>query len=216
MFKLSTNEPKARHPGGSLYYLSPNESDTEFSPIIFRNDDVNPNTDFVYLRAIYDVIHRNFPRAVIMSAVSILGKANAKGAVYPGDPFKDKKYGFFLDVNRAMCTSDMIRTMLGNTVIASHGLFHFHHGKVPKDIQELSIVSSCQYLGTDLFIPPFNSWNKDTEKICTKHKISLVGRDDWKCLEYNDFDPNHQLWYMHSWRYSVEEFTNKLAGVNVG
>ena len=176
--------------------------------IIFRNDDVNANTDPQQLKDIYDVID-DFPGEVqILSAVSVFSRYSDDGAVYPDSPFKSNPIDWFYDVDQ----------VVGNMTIynvASHGLFHVDHTQLTRDAQEMSILGSCSFLETRTFVPPFNKWNEDTQDICRENNISLVGPGQkWLSLEFNDFDPNHKHWYFHSWRYTPETMRATLMGIH--
>jgi hypothetical protein len=94
---------------------------------------------------------------------------------------------------------------------ASHGLVHVDHRLMNFEAQELSIVTSCSLAKCRLFIPPFNKWNLDTLKVCEKHDLELVKFEDgWKCIEYNDFDKSHGLWYCHHREFTIESFKKCL------
>lgn len=177
------------------------------SKMIFRIDDVSPNTDLFALSEIQGEIMDRFPDAEIWNGFNVFGKSSLDGAVYPGAPFKDREMGFFYDV-------DSVRTiphLIGKTV--SHGLLHADHSRLQYDAQEMSIVTSCKYIGTDIFIPPFNRYNEATEAVCRINGIKLVRIEDgWRNLDHNDFDPSHSLWYFHPWRYTVKSFKEKLDG----
>jgi hypothetical protein len=174
--------------------------------VIFRDDDVSANTSPGHLQDIYNIIN-DFPgEHQILSAVSIFSRHTDDGAVYPSAPFKDKPVPWFYDVDQ--CVGNLTITN-----VAAHGLFHVDHTKITRDAQEMSILASCNYLETRTFVPPFNRWNEDTQDICKENNISLVGPGEkWLSLEFNDFDPNHKLWYFHSWRYTAEEFRDVLWG----
>lgn len=168
--------------------------------IYFRNDDVNPSTDLERLYDIYELIGRTFPDAHIMSAVSLFGVWNSKEAVYPDLPLKTKDNKYLYNVNRLMHRHSYV---IGEVV--SHGMFHVKHSSISKDAQEMSIVGSCRYLGTDKFVAPFNDYNEDTIDVCVENKIELVTKQyDWKSIEHNKFDEKHKYWYFHSWRWSVK------------
>jgi len=84
---------------------------------------------------------------------------------------------------------------------------HVDHRLLKKEAQELSILVSCSLSKSKIFVPPFNKWNKDTDEICEEHGIELVKFEDgWLCMEYNNFDVNHDLWYVHSREFTVESF----------
>lgn len=168
--------------------------------IIFRNDDVNANTDLAKLGELYDILRAYAPSAEIMSCVTILSKGSLTGAVYPSLPLKTKPFHYFLEVDNVM-----LAKYVDGTRIVSHGLWHLDHAKLEPSLQEASIVSSCRLLKTDVFVPPFNSWNEYTELICERHGIKLVKYEEgWRSFEHNDFDPSHALWYFHSWRWNKD------------
>jgi len=175
--------------------------------LIFRNDDVNMNSDFIEMDEMYRMIRKSFPTSEIWSCVTIFSRGNAKGTVYPTVPFKDKPFNYFLEVDR-VC--DQYRAP-DYVKVVSHGLWHLNHSKINPELQEASIVTSCNLLDTATFVPPFNAWNKDTDKICKKHDIELVKFEDgWKSLEHNAFDPRHKKWYFHSWNFNPEKLAKQL------
>lgn len=180
------------------------------SKIIFRNDDVTLNTDFLKLDEMYHTIYSECPDAEIWSCVTVFSKNNDMGSVYPDPPFKSRSMEFFYDVNRAC--DNYFAPM--NSRVVSHGLWHINHAQVGYELQEASIVTSCKVLDTDVFVPPFNAWNKDTELICIRHGIALIksASDGWKSLEHNDFDKEHKRWYLHSWRYTPQTLEAALRG----
>ena len=34
--------------------------------------------------------------------------------------------------------------------------------------------------------------------------------DGWLCMEYNTFDEDHGLWYLHSREFTIQTFNQKL------
>lgn len=176
--------------------------------LVFRNDDINPNVRLEIVDRYYDIIHSLFPNAEIISCVTLMAKQNYKGSIYPKTPFKDNNLEFFYDVD------SFVREVhtYPNTQIASHGLFHVDCTKLDYQSQEMNIVSSCNYLKTKMFVPPFNKYNQDTEAVCYKHGITLVKPESWKSLEHEPFDMEHQNWYFHSWRLTPEKLRNILSG----
>jgi hypothetical protein len=94
---------------------------------------------------------------------------------------------------------------------ASHGLVHVDHRLLTKEAQEMSILVSCSLAKSSIFVPPFNKWNKDTEQICEEHGIKLVKFEEgWLYAEYNQFDPSHDKWYLHSREFTIYSFTKWL------
>lgn len=94
---------------------------------------------------------------------------------------------------------------------ASHSLIHIDHRLLTKEAQEMSILVSCSLIKCSILVPPFNKWNKDTEDICKEHDIKLIKFEEgWKCCEYNEYDDNHNLWYLHSREFTFENFKKWL------
>lgn len=178
--------------------------------LIFRNDDVNENTDIIQLYGMYSHLRALYPDAKIISGITVLSRSNKKGSVYGNVPFKDNPVSWFYDVDLAWKGFGLVSD------IASHGLLHIDHSKAVKEVQEMSILTSCNLLKTRAFIPPFNRWNSETLNICIKNDIELIGLGGkWKSLEFEPFDPNHKYWYFHSWRFNIESF-KKALDVNSG
>ena len=76
----------------------------------------------------------------------------------------------------------------------------------------MSIITSCSLAQGKTFIPPFNKWDKNTESICEEFGIELIKFEDgWLCMEYNSFDPEQELWYLHSREFTLEDFKTWLG-----
>lgn len=195
-----------------MFNLQEDEQEAKtLKEVIFRNDDVNPNTDFIELAKIYQTIREYFPGARILQAVTIFGNykgIKGQGEVYQDDvPFKDNPNNWFYYVNAQL---DQKFPRFKDIEIASHGLLHSDHTKLSHDAQEMSIVTSCNILNSKIFVPPFNKWNEDTDDICLRNEIILVKSKNWKNLEYEEFNKNHRLWYFHSWRWTHKSFRRKV------
>lgn len=174
---------------------------------VFRNDDVNANTNMAQLAELYAVLREFDPSAEIWSCVTVLSKTSQLGSVYPSLPLKLKPFHYFLEVDDALVPHDL--NLLSRVV--SHGLWHLDHSKIEPQLQEASIVSSCRLLKTDIFVPPFNNWNGYTEMVCERHGIQLVKYEEgWKSFEHNEYDPSHDLWYFHSWKWTPERLRSYL------
>lgn len=173
--------------------------------IVFRNDDVSFNTDKKKLANIYGIIHNLFPNAEIWSCITIFSQNNFKGSVYQDTPFKNREINWFYK-NADVVMSDYRHPLYK---IASHGLYHIDHSKVSRDTQEMSIIGSCSYLKTDIFVPPFNRFNQDTIDICFDNSIKF-NKDGWKSLEHNVFDSRHKFWYFHSWSLTINKLKDML------
>lgn len=165
--------------------------------LIVRNDDVNPNTDFLRLKEIYDVIKSILPTVEIWSCVTVFAGRNKRGSVYGDIPFKDKGSAWIYQ--HSDCVMGLAPSSLSK--VASHGLFHIDHSAADYQTQEMSIVSSCAYLKTKTFVPPFNRLNQNTLDICFDHGIEIIVAG-WRSMDCEVFDINHSLWYLHSWRWT--------------
>lgn len=176
--------------------------------IIFRIDDVSANTDMESLKRMIFCIKESFNARIILG-VNLFSRYSPGGSVYPDVPFKNKSNSYFYDVNRFRCDFEFIDN---DIELASHGLFHSDHSKLHRDAQEMSILSSCRFLNSSFFIPPFNRYNETTEDICISHGIKLLKMEDgWKSLEHNEFDLAHTLWYFHPWRWTANSFKDKIC-----
>lgn len=81
----------------------------------------------------------------------------------------------------------------------SHGFIHIDHRLMCEEAQELSIISSCSLIKTNVFAPPLNKWNEATEKICDRNNIHLQKFEDgWRGVEHNSFSLAVDKWYLHS------------------
>lgn len=177
--------------------------------LVFRNDDVCANTDIDKLHSeFYEPIHKAYPMADILSCVTLFSKKSDIGSVYPDVPFKDKPLEYFLSVDSFLGkykAPDYVQ-------VASHGTWHFDHSAVSSEAQFCSIVSSCVILDTRIFVPPFNRYNADTEKICKDNGIFLVKPSDgWKSMECEAFNKEHDKWYFHSWRWESNKFLEAIS-----
>lgn len=183
--------------------------------LVFRNDDVNVNTSLIQLGGMYEDIRTRFPEAEIWSVVSSVGRASGKQSVYPDLPLRNHELEYFFDKADALWIPKNRFFNFGK--IVSHGLVHCDHAKMSYDAQLMSIVTSCRVLDTNIFVPPFSSSNSDTVRICHQNGIHLsLPSEGWKSLEAEPFDPNHELWFFHSWRFTPESFRNIFKEVAVG
>jgi hypothetical protein len=176
--------------------------------IIFRDDDISPSSNFRQIDGCHKVLRQLFPGCAIISCITLFSKYNKIGSVYQEIPFKGKPKEWFYDVDKFLLEYEYIN----RDVIASHGLIHSNHAKLSRDAQEMSILTSCRFLKTNMFVPPFNAHNKHTADICEKNDIKLLNvLHPWKSIEFNNFDANHKYWYFHSWRFTPESLREKFA-----
>ncbi len=170
--------------------------------MIIRNDDINPNSNPEHILEMYKDIMLMYPDAEIWSCISLLGKSSVNGSVYPELPLRNHDMKYFYKVN---CFFSRIPSGLHK--IVSHGLLHLDHSKLSKDAQEMSILTSCELLDTKIFVSPFSAFNETTKQICKNNDIHMsVPSDGWKSLESEPFNPKHELWFFHSWRFTPKTF----------
>lgn len=175
--------------------------------MIFRNDDISVNTNLEELIDIYNIILEFFPSAEIWSCITLFAQMNNNGSVYKNTPFKNNEIRWFYDKADDVLGS---RIMPQLYTIASHGLYHVDHSKLHKHAQEMSILGSCGFLKSKIFVPPFNKYNKDTMDICFDNNIQMIP-EGWKNLENEEFDSRFQRWYFHGWRLTAKELREKLS-----
>ena len=171
--------------------------------IIFRNDDVNPNSNIEDIKAMYMIIRKYFPHAEIWSAVNMIAKTSKDGSCYPAIKPKDIK---FTDVNLIFDRKHL--PDLEN--IASHGLLHLDHRNVDRDLQKYSILTSCALLNTKVFVPPFWRWNAETNQICEAAGVKLWTEGDWFNIDNGPVRENHLLFCFHSWKFTPETFEERF------
>lgn len=182
----------------------------------FRIDDVCANTDFDELNDICQTLYERFDCRFLMG-VTLLCKKNSVGSVYPDAPFKHRPFEFFLDVNNLYTAVEELRGRAALfSDIASHGLFHVNHAQIGRAAKKMSIVGSCNLLGTKVFIPPFGTYDAECEEICKDNGIRLVNESEgWNSLESHPFDWNHKKWYFHPWRDEIRKFVRELKEAKV-
>ena len=171
---------------------------------VFRNDDITNNSRFDDITRIYKIIKDKFPDSEIYSCITILSKYNKEGMPYPPTDIPISNRNFY-DVDNSFDKFE-IPLYFNLYNIISHGLFHCYYRGLSYETQKMSIVSSCNYLNTKIFIPPFWAWDKTTEQVCKDNDIHLWVEPDWKNIELVPFDPNHQYWLFHSWKWNSETF----------
>ena len=177
---------------------------------IFRFDDVCINADMKLINEMTDFLFEIFPDCKVLWGVSpfVNDMSNEKNEIskqriFPKINNAHSDHRIFYKVDLAG-----IPKLHKKATMASHGLIHVDHRLMTKEAQELSILTSANLVKANVFIPPFNKWNKDTESICNEHGIELIKFEDgWLCMEYNSYDDSHDKWYLHAREFTYEEFT---------
>lgn len=171
--------------------------------MIFRFDDVSINSDVHEIERMIDYIHWKGHEVIV--GISPIVTANDNGRVFPA-------------AFSAMADNTVFYTATGCGVPkinrkftpAGHGLIHCDHRLLPFEAQEMSIVSSCGLAGAKIFIPPFNKWDRWTERVCRLHGIELIKFEDgWRSCEHNEFQA-HDKWYLHPYAFGFKDLEKWL------
>jgi len=179
---------------------------------IFRFDDICVNADMELHINIANQIKKVIPSAEVIFCVSPLvhdmsaETGKSKQRIFPKilNAYSDHRTFYNVDKCEVPTFPEWITR-------AGHGLIHVDHRLLTKEVQELSILTSCSLSKSSIFVPPFNKWNEHTANICTEHSIKLVKFEDgWLCCEYNEYNPKHNLWYIHAREFTLQSFTKWL------
>jgi hypothetical protein len=180
---------------------------------IFRFDDICINSDLQHANNIAFQILEKHPGAEVLYCISpcVSDMSNSEDAITSQRIFP-KIYNAYSD-HRIFYKLDKIGIPEIPDCItpASHGLVHVDHRLLEFAAQEMSILVSCSLAKSKIFVPPFNKWDQNTESICREHDIELVKFEDgWLCCEYNEYNPEHNLWYLHHREFTTEQFKKWL------
>lgn len=176
---------------------------------IMRIDDVSPNTDFSDFKEQISILRKKGFKLIV--GVNLFCKESVDGALYPDLPLSQQPMSYLLNVDKMLRMQDVLDCGVKPEEIVSHGLVHTNHARMSRDAQMVSILTSCSFLGTKRFIPPFNAVDETTKEICSGHGIEIIGNThdhSWQSLESQDYMPDRSHWYYHPWRIDAK----KLAG----
>lgn len=184
----------------------------------FRIDDISVNTDAEKLTRMVHFLNETFSER---HTRIILGFSPLVFDIPPNEPQErafPKILNAFSDHRRFFKVSkfgmpDCLRELRrnSNVQIAAHGLVHVDHRLLTKSQQEMSILMCCSMADAKLFVPPFNKWNKKTEKICHANGIELIKFEDgWRHLLYQPFTLTNSMWYFHTHDFTYDDFCNRL------
>lgn len=177
---------------------------------IFRFDDICVNTNMDNANSIADFIRKTFKNCELIFCISPLvhdlsmETGESKERIFPKILKAMSDHRCFYKVDT--CGIPDIPPYVTR---GSHGLVHVDHRLLNRSAQEMSILTSCSLAKTDIFVPPFNKWNKYTEEICEANNITLFKFEDgWLSMEHNPYDHNHYKWYLHSRAFTLEKMKN--------
>lgn len=182
--------------------------------MIFRFDDVCVNSDMELHNQLTDYLFEKFPKCEIIWAVSPLVHSSEKETqrVFPKEwnALSAFQNHYFLDKMGIPAIHPKVR-------VATHGLCHVDHRLLSIEAQEMSIAISASLVGAKIFVPPFNKWNKDTEKACGYMKL-IKYEHGWRSMEHNKYTSKQwrcgengksyldQQWYLHAREWTIESF----------
>lgn len=175
---------------------------------IFRFDDICINTDMENANGIARTLLEKVNGSEIMYCVSPLvhdmsreTDRETRERIFPSILNAHSDHRLFYNVDK--CGLPEIPSWVK---IAAHGLVHVDHRLLHPSVQEISILVSCSLVKTNIFVPPFNKWDKETDRICKEHSIELVKFEDgWLSMEHNKYDASHYKWYVHSRAFNVSK-----------
>jgi hypothetical protein len=184
---------------------------------VLRIDDISVNTNFEQLNNLLNLVRNKLYNLEILLAVSpmVFDMSNKTN----GEPTQNSQRVFpkilnaysdhlvFYNVDRIGIPKWLPEiSEKFNCKIASHGLVHVDHRLMDFGAQELSIITSASLTQSNIFVPPFNKYNTETEKICENNGIKLVKWEDgWKHLGYHQFKIDKNKYYMHLHDFSEAE-----------
>ena len=189
----------------------------------FRIDDVSVNTNEEKLMEMVSLLDRYYSHSRFLLGISPLVcdmseyKDKRNERIFPSifNALSDHRGFYKIDkCGVPDVISKLINTHGSKIELAGHGLIHVDHRLLTKEVQELSIVSSCNLVQAKTYIPPFNKWNKATEEICKEFGINLIKFEDgWRHLGYEPISDNTRSYYFHTHDFSIEQFTEVVSGV---
>lgn len=176
--------------------------------MVLRFDDVSLNSDLHNLHGITDIFRSKFPNAEILYAVSPLVHDCGSEPERHSQRIYPRKFNAMSDWKQFLRPDFVgIPAFRKDITSASHGLIHCDHRLLSRDQQEMSILISCSLVKSNIFVPPYNKWNKITEEVCKENRIDLIKFEDgWLSMEHNKFAPDHKLWYLHDREFTKENF----------
>lgn len=170
----------------------------------FRFDDVCGTSDMELTNNLTDFLLKRFPSCRVIWAISPLVHDSQihSQRVFPKEwnALSDFRQHYKLNTFSDIKGRD-------DVTVATHGLIHVDHRLLTKEAQELSIILSASLVGSNIFVPPFNKWNKETEDICKENLIELIKFEyGWQSMEFNKFNTDTKLWYLHAREWTLETF----------
>lgn len=183
---------------------------------IIRIDDISVNLDQQRLRKFLIQIKATYPKVKILLAISPAvfdmpnrddGSGQISERVFPSILNAHSDHKVFYKIERVGIPKWLPDiTSEFDCLLASHGLIHVDHRLLPVGAQEMSIVTSLSLINANIFVPPFNKYNKDTESVCSENNVDLIKWEDgWIHLGYQPFSDDGRNYYVHLHDYPGEK-----------
>lgn len=186
---------------------------------IFRFDDISRNTNLVKLREFIDIILNSHDFDEIWLCYSPFAHdPDSKYHPAQKDPSVLERERVFPSILKAISDHRLfyhVDNVLDPQILMdkfpeckfiSHGLVHVDHRLLSKTAQEMSILIGCALARSKIFIPPFNHYNKKTEKICKDNGIDLIKFEDgWLHVKHNKRNRYHEKYYVHTFDITTKE-----------
>jgi hypothetical protein len=181
--------------------------------LTIRIDDISVNTNQQKLKAMTDIILKKYPECQLILGVSLaVFNLEAEADDLQKERVFPKILNAYSDHTKYFaCEKIGIPKLDPRAKIASHGLVHVDHRLLSKECQELSILFSCSVLKTNIFIPPFNKWNRITSELCILHNIELIQFErGWQHLKYEKFLGTGR-YYFHTHDFTLPGFEKAIS-----
>jgi hypothetical protein len=175
--------------------------------MIFRFDAITGNTDFTLLYEKIDFLKSKIDCSIWI-AYSPLSNSTGEQRPYPlkFDELNDHRNYYSVDI----CKPHRLKR--DGIEMVSHGLFYVDYRQLSYDVQEAFILSGRYLTKSKRFVPPFNKWNNDTEKICKNYLIHLVKSEDgWANFDRSEFNQNQTRWFTKNYPDDLEVFKRKVS-----
>lgn len=185
------------------------------SNIVFRCDDVSINTDLNKLQSMRELLRKFYGNAKIIYGISPLvhnmqeETGLARERIFPKLLNAYSDFRVFYNVDMAGIPQIHDKTVN----LAAHGLIHVDHRLLDRASKEMSILVSASLTKSNIFIPPFNKWDKEMEEICEEAGIELIKWETgWTHLKYHKVNPEWRShYYFHTHDFSLDEFEQALC-----
>lgn len=159
---------------------------------MIRCDDIFVDSDPVQFEKICQIVRRyEFKHLICITPLGEGKKIWFNNMPLWGIHFRTR-YGFFINYRIKKMTGEKyfaengkLLTLLQNeyrqysTILGLHGLHHYKYSNMPQNKVYAELSSGVDLLKklfnvkVEIFAPPFNAWNHNTESVCKKLNLSI-------------------------------------------